>query len=61
MKYEKEFRNAKPETVGEKNKTVDLDNYMYWLEVEYGALKKVENLGLGNVRHSTLLKSSRSL
>lgn len=31
-KYEKEFRAAHPETIGETDKEYDLDNYKDWLE-----------------------------
>lgn len=31
-KYEKEFREAHPETIGEKDGYFDLDNYKDWLE-----------------------------
>jgi hypothetical protein len=32
MRYEKEFRKAKPHTVGEKDKDFDNRNYAEWLE-----------------------------
>lgn len=31
-KFEKEFRIAKPETIGETDRHFDLDNYKDWLE-----------------------------
>jgi len=31
-KYDKEFRTAHPETIGETDKQFDLDNYKDWLE-----------------------------
>ena len=31
-KFEKEFREAHPETIGETDKHFDLDNYKDWLE-----------------------------
>lgn len=39
MKYEKEFREAHPETIGETNKVFDLCNYVDWLECEYEELE----------------------
>ena len=32
FKFEKEFRKAHPETIGEKDKNFDLDTYAMWLE-----------------------------
>lgn len=32
FKYEKEFRKAHPETIGEKDSIFDLVNYTEWLE-----------------------------
>ena len=52
MKYEKEFREAHPETIGEKDKTFDYGNYTIWLEGEHETLKKVKNLGLFDVSRS---------
>ncbi len=31
-KYEKQFRRDNPQTIGEKDKSFDLDNYKDWLE-----------------------------
>ena len=33
MKYEKEFREAHPETIGETDKQFDQSNYVEWLEL----------------------------
>ena len=34
FKYEKEFREAHPETIGEKDSAFDLCNYTEWLETK---------------------------
>lgn len=39
-KYEQEFRINKPETVGEKDKHFDLDNYKDWLEEQLTDCRK---------------------
>ena len=39
-KYEQEFRIDKPETVGEKDKHFDLDNYKDWLEEQLTNCRK---------------------
>jgi hypothetical protein len=39
-KYEQEFRIDKPETVGEKDKHFDLDNYKDWLEEQLTDCRK---------------------
>lgn len=39
-KYEQEFRIDKPETVGEKDKRFDLDNYKDWLEEQLTDCRK---------------------
>jgi len=39
-KYEQEFRIDKPETVGEKDKCFDLDNYKDWLEEQLTDCRK---------------------
>lgn len=43
MEFEKEFRLAHPETIGETDKTFDMYNYAEWLD------KQVKNLGLFGV------------
>lgn len=35
MKYEKEFRKAHPETIGEKDSAFDMSNYSEWLDRTY--------------------------
>lgn len=44
MKYEKEFRKAHPETIGETDREFDLLNYTEWLEgyVEHYHQQKIE-------------------
>lgn len=39
-KYEQEFRIDKPETLGEKDKHFDLDNYKDWLEEQLTDCRK---------------------
>jgi hypothetical protein len=54
MRYEKEFRKAKPHTVGEKDKDFDNRNYAEWLESQLkeergksAALKLMLNVEIG--------------
>jgi hypothetical protein len=46
MKYrfEKEFRTAHPETLGETDSDFDLDNYKDWLEDEYCKLLLIDKV-----------------
>ncbi len=39
MKYEKEFRQSHPETVGEKDNAFDMSNYIDWLDGEFASNK----------------------
>lgn len=39
FKYEKEFRKAHPETIGEKESIFDLVNYAEWLETIVGQIE----------------------
>lgn len=39
FKYEKEFRKAHPETIGEKESIFDLVNYTEWLETIVGQIE----------------------
>lgn len=52
MKDYKEFKQAHPETVGEKDHAFDMSNYIDWTDGEY--LKaKVKNVGdIGDVMYS---------
>lgn len=46
MKYEKEFREAHPETIGETDYTFDITNYNEWLEKRIEAMKCCGNCGI---------------
>lgn len=39
MKFNNEFRKAKPETIGETDSEFDMQNYAEWLESEFEKLK----------------------
>lgn len=54
-KFEKEFREAHPETIGETDSHYDLDNYKDWLEQQLVS----KNDLLQRVNHSTIEKPSR--
>ena len=43
-KYEKEFRAAHPETIGETDKEFDESNYTEWLEIERENLLNLQNV-----------------
>ena len=43
-KYEKEFRAAHPETIGETDKEFDDSNYTEWLEIERENLLNLQNV-----------------
>lgn len=61
-KYEQEFRIDKPETVGEKDKHFDLDNYKDWLEEQLTdcrkqlSIQRVSNCG-GAIPYDSLSDS----
>jgi len=52
MKYEKEFRKAHPETIGETDRQFDESNYTDWLEKAYASQlpTQEERLTHGKVR-----------
>ena len=56
MKFEKEFREAHPETVGEIDKEFDNNNYIEWLE---GKNKQLEMENKNANRWNALLNSNR--
>ena len=65
MKYEKEFREAYPETIGETDKAFDLSNYTDWLEKQLSdgiipkLVKQVKKWEKDSEDHATAFRKAK--